>query len=134
MANCLLVPLLSAGENSMPIDRIFASLDHFKPSDDEPVRSIVTASSDAVIVAWYVKPGQSIKPHRHPNGQDTWTILSGEGDYILNEHGSEAKVRAGDVVVAHTNEVHGLHNRSADPIYFISVVSPAEAGYELLND
>ena len=118
----------------MPIDRIFASLDHFKPSDDEPVRSVVTTSSDAVVVAWYVKPGQSIKPHRHPNGQDTWTILSGEGDYILNEYGSEAKVRAGDVVVAHTDEVHGLHNRSADPIYFISVVSPAEAGYELLND
>jgi len=118
----------------MPSDRIFASHNHFEPSDDEPIRSVVTTSAHAVVVAWYVKPGQSIKPHRHPHGQDTWTLLSGEGDYVLNEQGAEIKVRAGDIVVAHTNEVHGLHNRSAQPLYFISVVSPAEAGYELLTE
>lgn len=118
----------------MPSNRIFASHNHFEPSDDEPIRSVVTTSADAVVVAWYVKPGQSIKPHRHPHGQDTWTLLSGEGDYVMNEQGAETKVRAGDIVVAHTNEVHGLHNRSAQPLYFISVVSPAEAGYELLTE
>ena len=116
----------------MPTNRIFDSQNHFEPSDNEPIRSVVSTSSDATVVAWYVKPGQSIKPHRHPHGQDTWTILSGEGYYVINEKGSETKVKAGDIVIAHTNEVHGLHNRSANPIYFISVVSPAEAGYELL--
>ena len=117
----------------MPTNRIYDSQNHFEPSDSEPIRSVVSTSPDATVVAWYVKPGQSIKPHRHPNGQDTWTILSGEGYYVINEKGTEAKVKAGDIVIAHTNEVHGLHNKSANPIYFISVVSPAEAGYELLS-
>lgn len=118
----------------MSANRIFTSENHFAPSDYEPIRSVVATTADAVVVAWYVKPGQSIKPHRHPSGQDTWTILAGEGDYVMDSTGTEAKVRAGDIVIAHTNEVHGLHNRSAQPLYFISVVSPAEAGYELLAE
>ena len=117
----------------MPSKRIFPSQHYFEPSDGEPIRSVVTTSPDSVVVAWYVKPGQTIKAHRHPAGQDTWTILSGEGDYIFNEFGDTTKVKTGDIVVAHTNEVHGLHNNSAEPIYFVSVVSPAEAGYELLS-
>ncbi|WP_272975618.1 cupin domain-containing protein [Alcanivorax jadensis] len=116
----------------MSLNRIFDSYKYFEPSDGEPIRSVVASSTDAVIVAWHVKPGQSIKPHRHPAGQDTWTILSGEGDYVIDEQGNEFKIKAGDIVIAHTNQVHGLHNRSAQPIYFVSVVAPSEAGYELL--
>lgn len=117
----------------MPANRIFPSQSFFVPSDNEPIRSVVTTSADCVVIAWYVKPGQSIKPHRHPAGQDTWTILAGEGEYVFNEAGETTKVKAGDVVVAHTNEVHGLHNTGANPVYFISVVAPTEAGYELLT-
>lgn len=113
--------------------RVFRSQDYFQLSDNEPIRSVINSSPDANIVVWYIKPGQSIAPHRHPYGQDTWTILSGEGDYVRDEAGTEIKVRAGDVVVAFTNQVHGLHNRSAEPLYFISVVSPSDAGYELLQ-
>lgn len=116
----------------MSAQRIFDSHNLFEPNDTEPVRRVVTASADAVVVAWYLKPGQSIKPHRHPCGQDSWTVLSGEGDYVIDEAGTEVKIKAGDVVVAYANQVHGLHNRSAKPCYFISVVAPAEAGYELL--
>lgn len=117
----------------MPNQRTFHSAHFFEPSDSEPVRSVVTSSTDATIVAWYVNPGQSIKPHRHPSGQDTWTVLSGSGDYVINDVGDTIPVQAGDVVVAHAGEVHGLQNTSTEPIYFISVVSPASAGYELLD-
>ncbi len=117
----------------MSTPRIFDSNDYFEPSDADPIRKVVTSSADAVVVAWYLKAGQSIKPHRHPFGQDTWTVLSGEADYVMDDSGAEMKIKAGDVVVAYTNQVHGLHNRSAEPCYFISVVAPAEAGYELLG-
>lgn len=117
----------------MSITRIFSSSKFFQPSDGEPVRSIVTESKDAVVVAWYIKPGQAIPAHTHPNGQDTWTVLTGKGDYYLDKAGTTKSIAAGDVVVAHTGCVHGVFNNGDEPLVFISVVSPADAGYQLVS-
>ena len=114
------------------ITRIFNSSHFLQPTDAEPLRSIVTASEHAVIVAWHVKPGQTIAAHIHPNGQDTWTILSGEGAYYVDEVGTTQPIGAGDVVVAYPNCVHGVYNDGDEPLTFISVVTPAEAGYQLM--
>ena len=40
----------------------------------------------------------------------------------------------GDVVVAPIGSVHGVFNDGDEPLIFISVVSPATAGYELITD
>jgi quercetin dioxygenase-like cupin family protein len=112
--------------------RIFNSSEFFQPTDGEPVRSVVTESKDAVVVAWYIRPGQEIPAHIHPNGQDTWTILSGKGEYYLDEAGTRKPIVAGDVVIAHTGCVHGVFNNGDEPLEFISVVSPSDAGYQLL--
>jgi len=112
--------------------RIFNSSQYLQPADGEPIRSVITQSKDAVIIAWYVKPGQRISSHLHPHGQDTWTILSGSGDYCLNVSGTSKAVSAGDVIVAHSGEAHGVLNTGKDELVFISVVSPPEAGYQLV--
>jgi quercetin dioxygenase-like cupin family protein len=117
----------------MKLDRIFKSSEFFQPTDDEPIRSVVTESKDAVVVAWYIKPQQEIAAHIHPAGQDTWTILSGKGDYYLDEMGTTKPIMAGDVVIAPLGCVHGVFNSGDEPLVFISVVSPAEAGYQLLS-
>ncbi|HLO51200.1 MAG TPA: cupin domain-containing protein, partial [Kamptonema sp.] len=93
----------------------------------------ITESKDAVIVAWYIKPGQTISPHIHSHGQDTWTILTGMGEYYLDKAGTTKPIVAGDVVVAQTGCVHGVFNNGNEPLVFISVVSPADAGYELVS-
>jgi quercetin dioxygenase-like cupin family protein len=111
--------------------RLFNSSDFFQPTDGEPIRSVVTESKEAVIVAWYLKPGQEIPAHIHPNGQDTWTILSGKGSYYLDEAKTKTSIGAGDVVIAPTGCVHGVFNTGDEPLRFISVVSPADAGYQL---
>jgi quercetin dioxygenase-like cupin family protein len=112
--------------------RIFNSAEFFQPVDDgEPVRSVVTESADAVIVAWYIQPGQKIAAHIHPQGQDTWTILSGQGEYCLDAMGNTQPIGAGDVVIAPIGAVHGVSNHGSEPLRFISVVSPAAAGYQL---
>jgi quercetin dioxygenase-like cupin family protein len=113
--------------------RIFHSSEFFQPSDGEPVRSVVTESKDATVVAWYVQPGQAILPHLHPHGQDTWTILSGSGNYYLDKAGTTRSIVAGDVVIAPIGCVHGVINDGDEPLIFISVVSPADAGYELVS-
>ena len=114
----------------MITSRIFSSANFFEPTDDEPVRSVVTRSKDAVVVAWHIKQGQKIALHIHPQGQDTWAILAGKGHYYLDNNGTTKQIMAGDVVVAHSGEVHGVFNDNPEPLVFISVVSPAEAGHQ----
>ena len=116
----------------MNSQRVFKSCDHMQVSEGEPIRSVVQESEHSVIVAWHVDPGQSIAAHTHPNGQDTWTILSGHGDYQIDEQGNTVKVTSGDVVVARKGQVHGVKCTSLEPLRFISVVAPIEAGYVLL--
>lgn len=113
--------------------RIFDTSEYFRPADGEPIRSVVTESRDAVVVAWHVKPGQTIPAHRHPGGQDTWTILAGTGDYFVDESGATKAIKQGDVVVARTGNVHGVFNSGEVPLIFVSVVSPADAGYQLVS-
>ena len=116
----------------MTISRIFRSADFFQATDGEPIRSVITQSKDAVVVAWHIKQGQKIPLHVHPQGQDTWTLLAGEGHYYLDNIGTSRPISKGDVVVAHSGEVHGVFNDKPEPLVFISVVSPAVAGYQAL--
>jgi quercetin dioxygenase-like cupin family protein len=116
----------------MSINRIFNSSKFFQPSAGEPIRSVITESPDAVIVAWYIQPGQEIAAHVHPQGQDTWTILSGRGDYYLDQSGKKQSIEMGDVVIAPAGAVHGVVNSGEESLVFISVVSPLNAGYQLV--
>lgn len=113
--------------------RIHDWADHFESRPGTPVRQILSASAEQVVVAWQVEPGQRIEAHRHPRGQDTWIVLEGEGLYLPDAEGSRVPVRAGQVVVAPAGAVHGLENTGAVPFKFLSVVAPADAGFETLE-
>jgi quercetin dioxygenase-like cupin family protein len=114
--------------------RVFNSSKFVRSSDGEPIRSVITESPDAVVVVWYIQPQQQIAAHQHPHGQDTWTILAGQGKYYLDRLGTTTSIAMGDVVVAPIGSVHGVFNDGDEPLIFISVVSPATAGYELITD
>jgi quercetin dioxygenase-like cupin family protein len=113
--------------------RIFKSDECFQSTTTEPIRSVVAESKEATIVAWSINPGQSIPPHVHPQGQDTWTVLSGTGQYYLDALGNHQTIVAGDVVVAIAGDVHGVYNHGDEALTFISVVAPLEAGYQLVK-
>jgi len=117
-------------ETRMSPERLFKVTEFFQPTEGEPIRSVITESADAVVVAWYVKPGQSISAHIHPDGQDNWTILSGCGEYRVSANGESIAIAKGDVLVAHRREVHGVLNTGPEPLVFVSVVSPAASGFE----
>jgi quercetin dioxygenase-like cupin family protein len=117
------------------MDRIFPSGKFLQPTDEgEPIRSVVTESEHTVVVAWYVQPGQEIPAHVHPHGQDTWTILAGQGKYYLDKSGATQSIETGDVVVATIGSVHGVYNHGNEPLVFISIVTPFAAGYERLAE
>ncbi len=117
----------------MSTERIFALADYLQPSDQEPVRSVVSRTQDTAVIAWHVKPGQRLLAHSHPTGQDTWVILSGMGTYQLDKEGNTKIIKAGDVVIAPTGAVHGVYNHGAEPLIFAGIVSPAESGFELFG-
>jgi quercetin dioxygenase-like cupin family protein len=117
----------------MNTNRIFKSSEFFQPVEGEPIRAVVTESVDAIVVAWYLKPGQEIAPHIHPDGQDTWTILSGKGEYFLDNGGNRKVIAVGDVVIAPRGCIHGVVNNGDEPLELISIVSPASAGYQLAS-
>jgi len=112
--------------------RIFPSAAFFQPSEGEPVRSVVTQTEQAVVVAWIVAPGQRLAAHVHPHGMDTWTVLSGSGQYTTDAQGGTLPLRAGDVAVAPQGQVHGVLNTGSEPLRIISVVTPVEAGFALV--
>ena len=116
----------------MTENRIFHSADYLQPTDGAPIRSVIAESPASTIVAWYIQPQQEIPAHIHPHGQDTWTILAGQGEYYLDRAGTTKSIVKGDVVIAPTGSVHGVANHSNEPLIFISVVSPSTAGYELI--
>jgi quercetin dioxygenase-like cupin family protein len=91
---------------------------------------VIAESQEAVIVAWYLMPGQEIAAHVHPQGQDTWTILSGSGSYYLDAK-TRQRITVGDIVIAPVRSLHGVLNDGDEPLVFISVVAPGNAGYEL---
>jgi quercetin dioxygenase-like cupin family protein len=109
--------------------RLFKAQDFMQPSPGEPIRSVVVESTQSVVVAWHVLPGQSIAPHTHPAGQDTWTILAGRGRYQVDASGATIDIEPGDILVAMQDQVHGVTCTSEVPLQFVSVVAPAEAGY-----
>jgi len=114
-------------------ERIFRYRDFLQSNAGEPIRSVITESKESAVIAWHVNPGQKISAHVHPHGQDTWIIQSGVGQYQLDKSGATQNIQAGDVVIAHSGEAHGVINTGTEPLIFISVVSPALSGYELLD-
>ena len=91
--------------------RIFSVTEYIRPSDGEPIRSVVLETKDSAVVVWHAHPGQEITAHVHPDGQDTWTVISGEAEYYQGG-GKVAHLKAGDIAIAKPGQVHGALNTS----------------------
>lgn len=110
--------------------RVFPVASYIRPSDGEPIRSVVLETSESAVVVWHAHPGQEIAAHIHPHGQDTWTVVSGEADYYLG--GSlVAHLKAGDIAIAKSGQIHGALNSGSTPFIFVSVVASGNAGFAL---
>jgi quercetin dioxygenase-like cupin family protein len=113
--------------------RILNAAQSARPNPQAVERTVVSQSEQSALVVWQLLPGQEIPAHRHPAGQDTWVVLEGEADYVLGR-GETRRIKAGDVAIAPLGEIHGARNTGSVPFLFVSVVAPADAGYELLED
>ncbi|MGE5506334.1 MAG: cupin domain-containing protein [Actinomycetota bacterium] len=109
--------------------RVYQAAEAAKVPATAPRRTVISQSEYAIVTTWTVPPGQNLASHRHPEGQDTWVVLSGEAEYLLGESRSR-HVQAGDVAIANAGQMHGARNSGTTPFVFISIVAPPDAGVE----
>ena len=110
-------------------DRIFHLNDLLRSDQDQLQRVEISRSGQANVIGWCALPGQRIAPHRHPDGQDTWLVVSGQADYLM-EGDEVRRLGVGDIAIAAPGQVHGACVVGSEPFTFVSVVSPAAAGFE----
>ncbi|MBI4665337.1 MAG: cupin domain-containing protein [Nitrospinae bacterium] len=83
---------------------------------EDSVPKLTLCKTDVVTLdVYYFKPGQRLGYHRHPTGDQIFTVLEGEGTFYLDESGEEKlTVKPGSTFVAPANVWHDLHNTSGN--------------------
>lgn len=77
------------------------------------------ANTIGAIYETTLESGQTIQPHYHPDAEELYYVLSGNGlMHIGNEH---KEIETGDVVYIPPEKVHFLQNTSSDPLRFITL-------------
>ena len=74
------------------------------------------------IVALYettLPSGQSIQPHYHPDAEELYYLLSGNG--LMHIGDERREVESGDVIYIPPDKVHFLSNTSAGDLRFLTL-------------
>ena len=67
-----------------------------------------------------VDPGCSIGDHPHDHETEFYYIIKGEA--VFNDNGKEVILHAGDVCSTGYGAVHGLENRTSEPVELIALI------------
>lgn len=92
----------------------FKVLDIYSPSDNNEIEEFGYKS---LVKHLYIKAGKSISYQKHNHRDEVWTIINGEGVFILND--IKRNVKAGDVVIIKKGDKHAL--RAISNLHFIEV-------------
>ena len=98
---------------------------------DDAVPKITQIKTDTLSLdVYYFNAGQRLGYHRHPTGDQIFTVISGEGTFYLDEGGEETiAVKAGSTFLAPANQWHDLHNTGSDKL-IAQQVTKQPAGME----
>jgi len=112
-----------------PPRRTFQPLDAVQFSDEKATVVELVVTGHSSIAVWGVRPGQEVRAHTHPDGQDTWVMLRGELTYYLGD-GRKQTIRSGQLDVAEPDQVHGACNEGTEDAVFLSIYSAPKLGWE----
>lgn len=72
------------------------------------------------------EPGQSHALHAHAGMDKLYTVVEGEGEFLLD--GGSLPMRAGDVLVAPEGVPHGVRNSGTVRLLVMAVLAPGPSG------
>ncbi|MCR1950620.1 cupin domain-containing protein [Clostridium sp. DSM 100503] len=87
----------------------------------------VFSGNDITSEVYFFKPGQVLKTHRHPNGEQIFIFLKGEGKIKVGEN--EFDVSVGSTVFIPTGEWHEITNGNKQNMTAVQVTK-VDAGAE----
>jgi mannose-6-phosphate isomerase-like protein (cupin superfamily) len=84
-------------------------------------------------VTWVdVPPGAEQRPHSHPDSEQIYVIVRGNG--LMHVAGDTEEVGEGDLVFIPPGASHGIKNESSEPLVYISAASPPVSMAELYSE
>jgi len=89
----------------------------------EAKKTVLYENERTNAVIWYVPPGQEVPAHYHPETDDIWIVLQGQGEYYLGG-GKTYPLKPGIVAAAAKGDVHGVKSTGTEPLVFAAVSAP----------
>jgi len=98
------------------------------PAKGRTYRAPIYDCKNHEVHIWRVMPGEWIYPHTHPNTDDIWHVVQGEGEYYTSAV-EKHPVRQGDLMLASPEEVHGIFNSGKEELVILSLLAPLPVEY-----
>ena len=98
---------------------------HATYSAEKMGKSTLFASPRLLVGLNAFEPGQEHKLHAHAGMDKVYSVVEGEGLFLLD--GRELPMRTGDVLVAPEGVPHGVRNTGRERLLVLAILAPAPA-------
>lgn len=88
-------------------------------------KSTIFRSSRVLLGVNAFEPGQSHALHAHAGMDKVYSVVEGEGVFLLKDQ--ELPMRAGDLLVAPEGVPHGVRNTGTARLVVLAILAPAPA-------
>jgi mannose-6-phosphate isomerase-like protein (cupin superfamily) len=90
---------------------------------DKMGKSTLFQSSRLLVGLNAFEPGQAHALHAHTNMDKVYSVVEGEGVFLLEDR--ELPMKAGDLLVAPEGVPHGIRNTGAQRLLVLAILAPA---------
>ena len=97
--------------------------DHAVYSAEKMGKATIFASERLLVGLNAFEPGQSHALHAHAGMDKVYSVVEGEGLFLLE--GRELPMRAGDLLVAPEGVPHGVRNTGPGRLLVLAILAPA---------
>ena len=97
--------------------------EHAVYAPDKMGKATIFASSRLLVGLNAFEPGQSHALHAHAGMDKVYSVVEGEGLFLLE--GQELPMRAGDLLVAPEGVPHGVRNTGSARLLVLAILAPA---------
>ena len=102
---------------------IIRPADHANYSADKMGKSTIFQSPRLLVGLNAFEPGQSHALHAHDGMDKMYSVIEGEGLFLLEDR--ELPMRAGDLLVAPDGVPHGVRNTGSARLLVLAILAPA---------
>jgi mannose-6-phosphate isomerase-like protein (cupin superfamily) len=102
---------------------------HASYRPDKMGKSTIFESARLLVGLNAFEPGQSHAIHAHAGMDKVYSVVEGEGTFLLE--GRELPMRAGDLLVAPEGVPHGVRNTGRGRLLVVAILAPAPAAQAL---